>query len=75
MFKRNLCKVRICKHLFDAFPIQNSVKQGDDLLPLLINFDLQYAIKKVQGNEERFELNGTHHFLSMPTILIHFVRT
>jgi hypothetical protein len=41
-------KVRIGKHLSDSFPIQNGLKQGDDLLPLLFNFALEYAIRKVQ---------------------------
>jgi hypothetical protein len=39
--------VRICKYLSDNFPIQNGLKQGDDLLPLLFNFVLEYAIGKV----------------------------
>jgi hypothetical protein len=28
-------KVRIGKHLSDSFPIQNGLKQGDDLSPLI----------------------------------------
>jgi hypothetical protein len=31
-------KVRIGKHLSDNFPVQNSLKQGDALSPLLFNF-------------------------------------
>jgi hypothetical protein len=31
-------KVRIVKHLSDSFPIQNGLKQGDALSPLLFNF-------------------------------------
>jgi hypothetical protein len=31
-------KVRIGKHFSDNFPIQNSLKQGDALTPLLFNF-------------------------------------
>jgi hypothetical protein len=31
-------KVRIGKHLSDNFPIQNGLKQGDALSPLLFNF-------------------------------------
>jgi hypothetical protein len=39
--------VRIGKHLSDSFPIQNGFKQGDALSPLLFNFALEYAIRKV----------------------------
>jgi hypothetical protein len=40
-------KVRIGKYLFGTFPIQNGLKQGDALSPLLFNFALEYAIGKV----------------------------
>jgi hypothetical protein len=40
-------EVRIGKHLSDSFPVQNGVKQGDALSPLLFNFALEYAIRKV----------------------------
>jgi hypothetical protein len=38
-------KVRIGKHLSDSFPIQNGLKQGDALSPLLFNFASEYAIE------------------------------
>jgi hypothetical protein len=41
-------KVRIRKRLSDSFLIQNGLKQGDALSPLLFNFALEYAIKVVQ---------------------------
>jgi hypothetical protein len=39
--------VRIGKLQSDMFPIQNGLKHGDALSPLLFNFVLEYAIRKV----------------------------
>jgi hypothetical protein len=41
-------QVRKGKHLPDAFSIQNGLNQGDALSPLLFNFTLEYAIRKVR---------------------------
>jgi len=43
--------------------IRNGLKKGDALSPLLLNLALDYAIKRVEVNQDGLKLNGVHQVL------------
>jgi hypothetical protein len=57
-------KVWIGTYLSVSFSIQNDLKQGDGLSPLVFNAVSEYSIRKVQENQVGLKLNGTHQLLA-----------
>jgi hypothetical protein len=44
-------------------PFKNGLKKGDALSSLPFNFDVGFAIRMVQANQDGLKLNGTHQLL------------
>ena len=57
-------RIEYCRYLSSSFPIENGLKQGDALSPLLFNFALEYAIRKVQETNLVLDMNDPHQMLA-----------
>ena len=64
MHWRTQSKITIGNSLSSIFLIENSLKQEGALSPLLFNFALGFAIKKVQETNLRLDMKGTHQIFA-----------
>ena len=55
--------VRAGKIFSVMFRIRNVLNQGEALTPWLFNFALEFAIRRVQVNQDSLKLSGTHQLL------------
>ena len=63
MLNETYIRVRVGRHLSHVFPIKNGLKEGDASSSLFFNFALDYAIRRVQVNQDRLKLTGTRQLL------------
>ena len=57
-------RVRVGKNLSDRFPIRNGFEHRDVLSQFLFNFALEYAIRRIQINQDGLKLNDIHQSLA-----------
>jgi hypothetical protein len=63
-------RVRVDKNFSDLFPINNGFRQGDAISSLLFNYSLEYAIRRVQVNQDSLKLKSTHQLLVYADVTI-----
>jgi len=56
-------RVRVANNLSDVFPFRNGLEHGDFLSPLLFNFALGQAIRRVQVKQDGLKPTVTYQFL------------
>ena len=55
-----------CTHsisLEEILQSEDCLKKGDALTPLIFNFALEYAIRRVHAHQDSFILSGTHQLI------------